>query len=49
MPEQSVEALLIEHVAMALNPRMTLYRDKSLRWVLEQDASTLAREQGIGR
>lgn len=34
-PAASAEALLLEHVSLALNPRMTLYASRSLRSVIE--------------
>jgi hypothetical protein len=37
MPEAAAAALLLEEVALAFNPRMTLYRDRSLRSVLVAD------------
>lgn len=29
-PDQIADALLLEHVSLSLNPRATLYRDRSL-------------------
>src|SRR5262249_10785510 len=39
MPELAAEALLIEHVALTLNPKMTLYADRSLWSVLVNDVN----------
>lgn len=42
MPEQAAQALLLEHVCTALNPRMTLYRDRSLLSCLIADGNDAA-------
>jgi hypothetical protein len=42
MPEQAADALLLEHLSTALNPNMTLYRDRSLWSVLEADGQAEA-------
>ena len=43
-PEMAAVSLLLEHQAMALNPRSTLYRDQSLRSVIGRDGNTAALE-----
>src|SRR5262249_41532363 len=35
-PEQVGDAMMIEHVSLALNPRATLYRDRSLIQITTQ-------------
>lgn len=35
-PEAAAQALLLEHVSLALNPRMALYASRSLRSVIEE-------------
>lgn len=41
-PEDAAEALILEFGSICLNPRMTLYADRSLRSVLEADGNTAA-------
>jgi hypothetical protein len=41
-PSEAADALFIEFVSLAFNPRMTLYASKSLRSVLEKDGNTEA-------
>jgi hypothetical protein len=38
-PQSAAFALWVEHVALALNPRMALFAEKSLRSVLEKDGN----------
>jgi hypothetical protein len=45
-PEAAFQALLLEHVAMALNPRSTLYANGSLRGFLEARAPALVAAYG---
>jgi hypothetical protein len=41
-PDRAADALLVEHVCLALNPRGTLYRDRTLRSVIEADGNAAA-------
>jgi hypothetical protein len=41
-PAEAAEALFLEHVSLAFNPRMALYARKSLRLILEKDGNTEA-------
>lgn len=41
-PEQAGRALFIEHVALAMNPRSTLLKGRTLRSVLERDGNRAA-------
>jgi hypothetical protein len=41
-PEQVAEALLLEHQSLALNPRGTLYRDRTLRSIITDNHHTEA-------
>ena len=41
-PARVAHALLLEHISLSMNPRGTLYRDRSLRSVVEADENTEA-------
>lgn len=41
-PEASAEALLMEYMALAMNPRQSLFKRHTLRSLLEQDKNTIA-------